>query len=404
MKQATIAGGLLPVLLITLASSAPVRGLEQAEVRIRDGITVEQERAYANAIREIESRDGAYGANLSESLLSLGLTLQAQGRHGEAADAFRRGAHVTRINDGLYSAQQVPLLEGEIASYIALANYAQADERQNYLYRVQLRSMASGDSLADAYMQQASWQYKAYQMGVGPDSYTRLMNMWDLYRRALQDVMAREGEHSVKLLPPLRGMLQTQYLISSYEWQEQNPSFTEQGRIDPNLLRFKAYRSESYHKGNAVISASADIELERNEEHSLALAKTRVMQGDWSLWHGKTQAAWEAYREAETELAQRGDAQSVTQQLFSEPVALPDIAGLSPLPPTVEPEQADVLLEFGVNERGRVMNLERKDENDAQDAQARRLMRTLRKTTFRPRFEAGQAVETKKLVKAFSVQ
>jgi hypothetical protein len=57
-----------------------------------------------------------------------------------------------------------------------------------------------------------------------------------------------------------------------------------------------------------------------------------------------------------------------------------------------------------VSERGRVTNLERMDENEAENARARRLMRTLRKTTFRPRFEAGQAVETEKLVKAYSIQ
>ena len=93
-----------------------------------------------------------------------------------------------------------------------------------------------------------------------------------------------------------------------------------------------------------------------------------------------------------------------TRQLFGAPVALPDIADLSPLPPTVDPQQADVLLAFGVNEQGRVQDLQRMDDNAAQDRQASRLMRQLRRTTFRPRFEAGQPVETEKLVKAFTFQ
>ncbi len=51
-----------------------------------------------------------------------------------------------------------------------------------------------------------------------------------------------------------------------------------------------------------------------------------------------------------------------------------------------------------------MQDLQRMDENEAEDRQAARLMRQLRNTTFRPRFEAGQPVETEKLVKAFNIQ
>ena len=99
-----------------------------------------QERDYRDAIARVESSQGAYAAQLPEQLLSLGLTLQSQGRHAEAIDLFKRGAHLARINDGLYSSQQVPMLQGQIASYVAGGDYVQADERQHYMYRVQIRS------------------------------------------------------------------------------------------------------------------------------------------------------------------------------------------------------------------------------------------------------------------------
>lgn len=360
--------------------------------------------AYNRTIKDVESREGAYGGSLSESLLGLALILQSQGRHDEAIKLFKRGAHLTRINEGLYCEQQIPYVRGEIASHKQQQNYAQADQRQNYLHRVHTKSLGSSTALASAFMEQAQWQYDAYQLGLEQDRYTRLIDMWELYRMALNDIIAREGKQSPNLLPPLHGMLQAQYLISSYEILPSTPVFGEEGQIDEALLRFKTYHNQSYQQGNAVIEAIADIEQERSPSNSPALARALVMLGDWRLWNGKNTAALEAYREAETELARSADAQAQTRQLFGEPVALPDIAEMSLLPPEVEPSETAVTLAFGVSEYGRVQDVERLDNNEEDDTQAFRLMRQLRKITFRPRFEAGQPVETENLVKAFQIQ
>ncbi|MEZ5502533.1 MAG: hypothetical protein R3E50_07650 [Halioglobus sp.] len=364
----------------------------------------QEERAYAAAIQELESSEGAYAEALPESLFSLARNLQSQGRHEEAIKLFKRGAHLTRINEGLYCPQQIPLVQGEIASYIASENYTLADERQSYLYRVEMQ-LESGDARTLALLQQAKWQYSAYQLGLsGPQGYTRLMNMWELYRQALDDVTLREGKTSPKLLPPLHGMLQAQYLISGYEYQDSDQVFTEDGRVNESLLQFKAYRAQSYQLGSDIIQAISGLAEQQGTQTSETRAQGLVMLGDWRLWNGRREDAWQAYREAETELAREDDAQAELDQLFGEPVALPALEDLSPLPPAVDPAQADVLLAFGVSENGRVRDLERMDDNEAEDRQASRLMRQLRKTTFRPRFEAGQPVETEKLVKAFSIQ
>jgi hypothetical protein len=420
MKTMSIPGSLLAILLTTFISGAvparsqeieaPAQGQEieappAANTAALNDAHPDDEQAYRQALVQMESSEGAYAAGLTESLQGLALRLQEQGQHDEAIKLFKRGTHLARVNEGLYCPQQIPLLQGEIASQVAVENFAVADERQKYLYRVQMRSLESGAPRTEALLQQAKWQYNAFQVGLdGAQSFARLMSMSDLYQEALNDVIAREGDKSPELLPPLHGMLQAQYLISSYEVRESDRVFGEDGHVNEPLLQFQGYRARSYEQGNSIIDAIASIEQKRAARDSLWLARNRVMVGDWQLWNGRTEAAWQAYREAETELARREDAQAVTRQLFGEPVALPAFADLSPLPPVVEPEQADVLLEFGVSERGRVQDLERLDENDAEDAYATRLMRQLRKTTFRPRFEAGQPVETAKLVKAFNIQ
>ncbi|HEY6132097.1 MAG TPA: tetratricopeptide repeat protein, partial [Halioglobus sp.] len=312
--------------------------------------TRHEERVYQEAIAELESSEGAYAQGLTESLLSLARTLQSQGRHPEAIKLFRRGVHLARVNEGLYCPQQIPLLQAEIASAIAVQDYAAADERYKYLYRVQMHNFNSSESGANALMEQAQWQHHAYQLGLGPQGYTRLMDMLDLYQLALQEVISREGEKSPGCLPPLQGILQAQYLISSYAGEDLGQVFYEDGRVNEPLLRFKAYRADSYAQGNAAIQAISGID-QGNPVRNL------VMLGDWQLWNGRTDAAWEAYRQAETELAKADDAQTQMQNLFGEPVALPDLANLSPLPPMVDPQVADILLSFGVSEQGRVQDL-----------------------------------------------
>ena len=85
-------------------------------------------------------------------------------------------------------------------------------------------------------------------------------------------------------------------------------------------------------------------------------------------------------------------------------MALPNLDGVRPLIEVESPEIGDILLEFGVNERGRVVDLERIDDNeDGNQAQANRVMRQLRKPRFRPRLEAGEVVETEKIVRAYEV-
>jgi hypothetical protein len=394
--------------IVNLLSSILITGLalyslpNSADERVANEPAVytvsQEEQAYTRAIEAIESSGGAYAPELSEPLLSLALTLQSQGRHTQAIALFRRGIHLTRVNEGLYCAQQVPLLQGEIASHLATQDYAMVDERQDYLYRVQMRSSAAGDGLTDALMQQAQWQHAAYQLGLGAPEYLRLLNMVELYRQAWGNIAAEEKgeETSVKLLPPLQGMLETQYLIAGYTWQESDRAFDEDERPSKSLQQFNAYRIQSYRQGNKIIEAIARIE--RN------VANTQVMLGDWRLWNGRTKSAWQAYQEAETELVREGDAEVQLQKLFGQPVALPDIAGLPPLPPAVDPKEAEIVLEFTVDAKGKVQDLERIDDNDDYNKQAKQLMNRLRKTTFRPRFADGQPQETEKMVKAFDVQ
>lgn len=359
---------------------------------------------HENAIALLESEHGAYSPVLPERLLSLGLALQQEGRHGEAATVFKRGAHLARVSSGLYSTEQLPLLESEIRSLHALADYPAVDERQRYLYRVQERALKDPGQRAAALMQQADWQRQAYLLRLDEEPAQRLLHMWELNRLALNDILAVEGDTAIKLLQPLNGMLQAQYLISDLQWQD-GPGFSSGQSFNEQTSRSRAgsYRKDNYDKGIAVLKAIYDLERIHSARDPAAPARALTMLGDWMLWHGERDRAVAIYREAIGELAGNADAQPVTAELFADPVALPAVPGLDQHGPLPSVDGGDILLEFAVTADGKVVRLSRVDGNDEANAFANRLMRKLRKTPFRPRFdlETGEPVDTENLIVAY---
>lgn len=397
---ATVLAALLSCLTANMAVSANLAS-EESTLTIADSDNIKD---YREIVSNIESDMGAYAPDLPEKLLSLGLALQRQGRHGEALGVFKRGTHLARINNGLYTAAQIPLIQGEITSHIAQGELQEADERQHYMHKVQQRSLASPESRTQAMMQQASWQYSAFQLGIGEQRYDRLLNMWDLYRGALTDIADREGDASVNLLSPLNGLLQTQYLIAGYEEKNSNSSDVDStfgARQQRN--RFNAYRAQSYKQGRAVIRAIYDVEKSQTDDQYLAAAEALIMLGDWMQWHGDKEPAQHAYLEAQKELAEHDDAEQLLEQFFGAPVPLPTIESVPQLPPVVAAQEGDILLEFTVTEQGRVTQLKRLDENEEFEGKANRLMRKLRITPFRPRFEDKMPVSTENIANAYKI-
>jgi tetratricopeptide (TPR) repeat protein len=362
-------------------------------------------RDFQRQVSVLEASGGAYSPALPEQLLGLGLALQRQGRHPEAIAAFKRGVHLSRINDGLYNSAQIPLIKGEIRSLLASNQLEAADERQSYLYRVQTRALGGGPALANAFIQQASWQHSAYELSIGDLDAERLLRMRQLYRLAVTDIVRREGETSPALLPPLYGLLRTHHLITRYELGStvlypNSYSDYEQRAEQGQLL---AAQSHSLREGEAVIQAIYEVERTNNPGDTLRHIEILVLMGDWQLWNDKREAAYEAYRRAIGELATLDDAQQQVDRFFGQPVALPVLEGVATLPDEVNPEQADILLEFSVSERGRVSDATVVRATESAEAIATRLLRKVRYTPFRPRFIDDQPVATENVEKAYAI-
>ncbi|WP_439101571.1 tetratricopeptide repeat protein [Congregibacter sp.] len=393
------------VLFLILNCLTPATGATDTAMSETDALASEEAaqealmsdvRAYLQRIEAQESRDGAFAPGLTEDLLGLGLALQRNGDHEQAVKVFKRGIHLSRVNEGLYSRRQLALLEGEIASHIALGSLAAADERQRYLYRVQAKTL-SDVTRGQALMEHALWQRQAYEAGIGEDPFARLVNMWSLYRFALSEFAKVEGDTSPLLLRPLYGMLQAQYMLSGFVGETTNGRYRTGGVYGDEESRQIGYRSQSYKQGNAVIQAIYDIQVAQDDVTLKDTAEVLLLLGDWQYWHGKRTEALDTYAQLYGELAETEAAQDLREQLFATPQPLPGLEGVRALPRHLGEQNGRLLLEFGVSERGRVMDVVRLDDHSHNDEKAGDIINRLRRTPFRPRIDDGLPVETQGL-------
>ncbi|MGB2192184.1 MAG: hypothetical protein ACPH3A_06405 [Luminiphilus sp.] len=487
---------------------------------------------YRNYIESMEESAGAFAPGLTEQLLGLGLNLQALDRHAEAAKVLKRGVHVSRVQSGLYAADQIPLLRAEIRSLIALGRFDEVDEHQRYLARVESEALTGTPASIAALIDQGEWAEQAWDLRLGDQEAhpEHLARSWEYYRLAYNQSTQLYGDRSLELLKPLEGMLRLQYRFA--DLQRENASNSP---FDGTSYRQTSALGGAYRRGEAVLSTIFGLKLV-NGSSAGEQARDLTRLGDWARWMGRRSdsrsyydKAWRritpppvvpeepeaaaasepaedataetapgatvamsdagaadtpqntadvdastdelAITESEQPAAVEAQASGVAAAgeeapaepervaqaspatdaekskedtsvmalpqelppeddpvmraaLFETATPLPDIDTLRPLPPFRRDASGPLVLQFQLNEAGKITVLERVTvttvtESDtaeggeaSEDAKAPRvdndpavdrLFRKMRRTRFRPRYEEGVAVETGMIVWSFDL-
>ncbi|MGB2360748.1 MAG: hypothetical protein ACPH51_01265 [Luminiphilus sp.] len=487
---------------------------------------------YRNYIESMEESAGAFAPGLTEQLLGLGLNLQALDRHAEAAKVLKRGVHVSRVQSGLYAADQIPLLRAEIRSLIALGRFDEVDEHQRYLARVESEALTGTPASIAALIDQGEWAEQAWDLRLGDQEAhpEHLARSWEYYRLAYNQSTQLYGDRSLELLKPLEGMLRLQYRFA--DLQRENASNSP---FDGTSYRQTSALGGAYRRGEAVLSTIFGLKLV-NGSSAGEQARDLTRLGDWARWMGRRSdsrsyydKAWRritpppvvpeepeaaaasepaedataetapgatvamsdagaadtpqntadvdastdelAITESEQPAAVEAQASGVAAAgeeapaepervaqaspatdaekskedtsvmalpqelppeddpvmraaLFETATPLPDIDTLRPLPPFRRDASGPLVVQFQLNEAGKITVLERvtvttvtesvtaEGEEASEDAKAPRvdndpavdrLFRKMRRTRFRPRYEEGVAVETGMIVWSFDL-
>jgi hypothetical protein len=249
---------------------------------------------YRGYIESMETSAGAFAPGLTEQLLGLGLNLQSLDRHVEAAKVLKRGVHISRVQSGLYAADQIPLLRAEIRSLAALGFYDDVNERQAYLARVESEALAGTPASIAALLDQAAWAEQAWELGLGEAEThpEHLARSWEYYRVAYNQSSQLYGDRAQALLAPLEGMLRIHYRFA----------LLQKARGSTDAFRVDSFRQSSalggiYRRGEAVLSAIYGL----NSLHGADAgeqASDLARLGDWAWWMGRRADATSYYDRA----------------------------------------------------------------------------------------------------------
>ena len=370
---------------------------------------------YLDSIEDAELNDGAYSADLSEPLEDIGRAFQAQDQHSEAMSFFRRALHLSRINEGLYCANQLPALNGIIDSQMAMGRVSDADENQKYRYRVQSHVYEAGDQgFLDATMEYSEWQRTAYLDGLGDETYLRLLDIYEMHKGEIERIR-NKGENDPALLLHLGWQIRAEYLLSQYEGEKQaevqisiSSGLDAQFAFNTSLemVRFKKIKNNNFRNGRNALEEIVEMLAEREEPDLVALAEAKIALGDWYLWWDRLSRARQCYEEAYALLQNDSEPATDPRSLFAGNVELPEEPIFHPGAITLRSDrQARAVVLFNISLHGRVRDVQIVQMYPDETMGARiALLKMLKEFRFRPHVEDGKLAAVEAVVREYNFE
>ncbi|WP_078085164.1 hypothetical protein [Microbulbifer mangrovi] len=361
---------------------------------------------YRQRIEEMEAEFGAYGAGLDEQLMGLGSALQRSGAHELAISEFRRAMLINRVNEGLYSLNQVPMIERMIESQIALNQWEEANDNHEYLFWLHVKNYGEKDPrMLPIINQLSNWHLQAYIDEKGATLFEHLINATNLYALAVDIISQNFGANDLRLVEALRGLKATNYYLATYSGEPQeaivvNTSFGGGNMDQQRRAQLDHYRINSFSSGKTAITKIMDVYQKNPSSPPAASAKAKVELGDWYMMFNKWHSARETYGEAYQALWDNGATNQEIDEIFGRPAALPT------LPLLDEDREAlansYVTVSYDVTAFGKARNIQILSARPESKVSIRsRVRNVLKKAKFRPRFENGEPVETTGIVQRF---
>jgi tetratricopeptide (TPR) repeat protein len=354
-------------------------------------------------IRAEQTLNGVYSAALVEPLTALSFLYQESGDHTLAIAAIERALQVQRVNYGLRTLDQAPLIQQWIDNAERMGDVAMAWDLEQALIALvhrhpnDLRAVPIlrefGDKRMDLLVRYAKGELPPqvvlgcyYDPVEDPFSIDRRVCHSGSRRVAIQAIL-REAQSYYR--DAIR-VMQRNDLYSSEELRE---------------LEMEVVRTSYLHGYDPGVGRRSLTRVLAYDVASNAPAETRVaslvQMADWDLMfaNGRTEngAVLANYETAYRELEKAGGSQTSIVETFSPetPVVLPAFLP-SPLKGCEQAAESkshiDVAFEidkFGKSDRIKVVG----STDDVTNAAKRNLVRVIARSRFRPQFAAGQVAE-----------
>ena len=214
-----------------LADDAPdTFGSEEAIDAAEDELRTEQERARQEeiarelelrrqAINEMQGSQGIYAPQLQEAYGDLAALYEEIEDFESAIAIYTDALQISRINTGLYSDQQLPLITSLIESNSRLRNWEETDDLQELRYHISSRLYELDDL---AYLQAAenygAWKLRLLRqnlLDLGYRSYSRSAeDLSDFYGRLLANLELQADTRPENLIGIIQGKSETDIVLA----------------------------------------------------------------------------------------------------------------------------------------------------------------------------------------------
>ncbi|WDE13205.1 tetratricopeptide repeat protein [Thalassomonas haliotis] len=365
---------------------------------------------YRAAVEEIESTEGMYSEQIAQKLINLGNIYQHYDKHDDAVQVYKRALHLSRISEGLYSLNQIPILEKMIKSYKKRKQWEQVNDKYYYMYWLYARNFDDMDiNRLGMELQIANWHLEAYAMQLLPDPTQDLIYSYSLFDRAVNLITNSYGETDQRLITPLNGLMLTNYFIASHVMRnsvEKVYAMNEQLQVQMRKsdIVIAEMKRKSFVTGKKIILKKLTVLQGQKPVNHQAIAKVKLKLADWFLMHNKRQTALRHYQEAYDYAVTTDKNKEFLEQLFSHPVALPHYPNLRKKARTIKSD-AELATEaryvhatLDVTKYGKAKNIKIVSSNPPDNSPIRtKALKSLRTTKFRPQISDGMTIFTEQL-------
>jgi hypothetical protein len=364
-----------------------------------------------DVIQAEEQANGKYSKDLARELLSLAVLYQQRGDHILAIPVLERARQIIRYNEGLYSLDQLPMVERTLASRDALHDDSVVDQTEDQLLEL-ARKNPSDARVADIYYELANRHVGTVERflndpsqqeltvtlnvnGLAPHrespeetALTTLDGARDNYAQAIRSVVRHGRPDGPSLNDVEIG------LVRSYYIEAQNV-----GKLSPLAAQTSSRLGKPrYQEG--IRSALHDRGVEsywrrmrfsvKAERPDSEIAAEQLELGDWHLLFDEGELAFATYRNARLLLERSGATPEQVQRFFSptSPTVLPTFAAGFVGADRAAAYRGYIDVAITLNGEGKTTRFEVTGKSpQTPDEIVHRLKRYLAESRFRPRFE-----------------
>lgn len=385
-------------------------------------------------LKQLEQSGDAYSNELAEVLMDLAADYESTGDFLGAQTLYERANHVIRVNYGLFSAEQIPVIKRMFNNYLMSGDLYAADQQQEYLYYLQ-RKIHGDDTaqLIPPLQEYAEWNVQAFLSYVPaalpsppaegetaeqapvppppasntvPDLLTfriqHLLNAQLLYQQLIDLLLATTHRSDPRLPAAERSLAVTSYLFATQAVM-MDPTIDAQTGLYTDM----PMRRSGYSEGRKSLERRISY-LQQNASTSPAeLAHARLELVDWMIATHTRSDFSKVFTNAFAEYVASGATAEEVADIFYPPLPIqvptfiirPYTRQALGIPVEAALKyQGYIDVQYGVSKIGDSLSpkvLYRSPETP--DAVEETLLRSLRRAEFRPRMKDGELVDDDKI-------